>query len=147
MKHVAEKHGTRTDEYISLHHRIKAKSLRVKQEQAEMKQLLKEFEKKHQAGGRPVFIKTLRFYLDSLNAFEYKKILAGLKEEIQALKSELEETYKIEMDRIKFFKEFVGSPEEHFKSMQETSDKLAQAEKQLQEADAESKKLFIDKDK
>ena len=62
--------------------------------------MLEEFEKKHQAGGRPVFIKSLGFYRDSLNAFEYKKILAGLEEEIQALKNELEKTSKMQMERI-----------------------------------------------
>ena len=50
-----------TDEYISLYHRIKAKSAIVRQEQADMENLLKEFEQKHKSGGRPVFTKSLNF--------------------------------------------------------------------------------------
>ena len=56
MMSFAEKQGVFIEAYISLCHRIKAKSARVKQEQAEMEDMLKEFEKEHQAGGRPVFI-------------------------------------------------------------------------------------------
>ena len=52
LKHIEEKHVL-INEYISLRKRIKAKSALVEKEQAEMKQMLKEFEKKHQAGGRP----------------------------------------------------------------------------------------------
>ena len=74
------------DEYISLHQRIKAKSAKVEKEKTEMENMLKEFEQKHKDDGRPVFINSLKFYLDSLDAFEFKKILAGLEEEITALK-------------------------------------------------------------
>jgi hypothetical protein len=47
-----------------------------------MAHLLKEFEKKHKGVGRPVFLKSLDFYLDSLNKFEFKKILVALDNEI-----------------------------------------------------------------
>ena len=66
-----------------------------------MKGLVKDFEKKNKAGGRPVFMKSLDFYLDGLKKYEYKKVLVALEEEIQALKRELEEMLKIKVDRIK----------------------------------------------
>jgi hypothetical protein len=88
-----------------------------------MVHLLKEFEKKHKVGGRPVFLKSLDFYLDSLNAFEFKKIMVALDEEIQALKRELEESNKFELDIIKNFEEFMGSPEQHLKQIKDASEK------------------------
>ena len=51
-----------------------------------MVKIFKAFVKKHEADGRTVFIKTLKFYLDSLDEFDFEKILAALKEEIQASK-------------------------------------------------------------
>jgi hypothetical protein len=86
-----------------------------------MAHLLKEFDKKHKADGRPVFLKSLDFYLDSLNAFEFKKMLMALDEEIQALKRELEESNKFELDIIKNFEEFMGSPEQHLKQIKDAS--------------------------
>ena len=68
-----------------------------------MVKIFKAFVKKHEADGRTVFIKTLKFYLDSLDAFDFEKILTALKEEIQASKRAVEETTKMEMDRIKNF--------------------------------------------
>ena len=91
------------EEYVELLHLIKAKSAKVKLEQAEMVKFFKAFVKKHEADGRTVFIKTLKFYLDSLDAFDFEKILTALKEEIQASKRAVEETTKMEMDRIKNF--------------------------------------------
>ena len=51
-------------------------------EKTEMANIFKAFVKKHEVGGRAVFIKTLKFYLDSLDEFDFGKILAALKEEI-----------------------------------------------------------------
>ena len=53
----------------------------------------------------------------------------ALKEEIQASKRAVEETTKLEMERIKNFQELMGSPDQHIKSMKETSEKLLQKEK------------------
>ena len=79
-----------------------------------MEDLLKDFEKKHQDGDRPVFVKSFGFYLDSLNAHEFKKMLDGLEEEIEALKRETEETNKIKAEKIKYFQQFMGTPDQHF---------------------------------
>ena len=68
-----------------------------------MANIFKAFVKKHELNGRTVFIKTLQFYLDSLEEFDFAKILAALKEEIKATKRAIEETTKKEMDRIKNF--------------------------------------------
>ena len=49
----------------------------------------------------------------------------------------MEERTKIEVDKINNFREFMSSPDHHFKAMKETSDKLLQA------VEAE-KKLLVD---
>ena len=98
-----------------MHQRIKAKSAKVENEKTEMENMLKEFDQKHKDGGRPVFIKSLKFYLDCLNGFELKKMMAGLEEEITTLKREMEEMQKSKVDMIKNFKEFMGAPDQHFK--------------------------------
>ena len=89
MKDFEKRQSMRADDYISLHQRIKAKSARISKEKTEMENMLKEFEQKHKDDGRPVFINSLKFYLDSLDAFEFKKIMEGLEEEIKALKREM----------------------------------------------------------
>jgi hypothetical protein len=47
-----------------------------------MANILKDFAKKQEARGRTGLIKTLKFYLDCLQEFDFPKILAALKEEI-----------------------------------------------------------------
>ena len=74
-------------------------------------------------------------------------MLAGLKGEIHTLKSELDEITKMEGDRIKKLKEFIESPDQHFESIKDTSERLFHAEKQLKLADEERKKLLIENDK
>ena len=103
MRDLEQKQGLLTEDYMELYHRIKAKTATVEREQAEMVSIFSDFVKKHEAGGRPVFIKKINFYLDSLDKHDYKNIRAALKEEIQALKREMEERNKIELVRIKNF--------------------------------------------
>ena len=104
-----------------------------------MAKLFEDFVEKHsKAGGRAVFIKSLDFYREPLNKFEYGKVLAALDEEIKALKREVKETKKIELDSINKIQEFMGAPEQHFKTIKETNDKLDQAQKQILAAEAEA---------
>ena len=105
---------------------------------------------KHEATDRAVFIKPL----DSLNKSDYKKLMADVDGVIQTLKRETEEKTQIELDSIKKLQDFLSSPNQHFQSMQETSDKLAQTQKQLEEAEkklqaseAEAKSRLIDQQK
>ena len=84
-------------------------------EKTEMAILFKTFVKKHEVNGRTVFIKTLQFYLESLEEFDFGKILEGLEEEIKVTKRQIEETTKMEMIRIKNFQELMGSPDQHIK--------------------------------
>ncbi len=112
-----------------------------------MAKIFKAFVTNHEAAGRTAFVKTLKFYLDYLDKFEFPKILTALEDEIQASKRAVEETTKIEMARIQNFEELLGSPEQHIKSMKETNEKLLQAENKLVAAEAERKKLLIDQDK
>jgi hypothetical protein len=51
--------------------------------------------------------------LDCLNEFDFAKILAGLKEEIEASKRETDEMTKREMDQIKSYQELLSSPDQH----------------------------------
>ncbi len=89
-----------------------------------MANIFKAFVKKHEAAGRTAFVKTLKFYLDYLDKFEFPKILAALKNEIQASKRATEETTKTELIRIQNFEELLDSPDQHIKSMKEASEKL-----------------------
>ena len=77
--------------------------------------MFKDFVKKQEAADRGVFIQSLDLYMDCLNKSDYKKVLADLVEEIKALKRELEEATKIELDSIKKFQDFMSSPNIHFK--------------------------------
>ena len=95
--------------------------------------------KKHEAANRAVFVKTFDFYLDCLKKSAYNKVLAALDEEIQALKRQMEASTKIELDTISNFQEFMSSPDQHFQSVKELTDKLTQAEKELEEADKKFK--------
>ena len=54
--------------------------------------MFKDFAKKHEAAGRAIFLKSLEFYLDSLNKSEFEKVHAALDEEIQALKRDIEDS-------------------------------------------------------
>ena len=111
-----------------------------------MANILKAFVAKHEARGRTALIKTINFYLDCLNEFDFTKILAGLKEEIQASKRETDEMTKLEMDRITSYQELLSSPDQHIAFLKEASEKLVKAEEQLVEADAERKKLLAEAD-
>ena len=82
--------------------------------------MFKDFVKKNEAADKVVFIKSPDFYLDCLSKSEFKKVMADIDSKIKALKRESEESTKIELDRIKTFQEFMSSPDEHLKSLQET---------------------------
>ena len=55
------------EEYIELQSRMKAKSAVVTRELTEMAKIFRAFQKKYEVGGRTVFAKTLKFYLDALS--------------------------------------------------------------------------------
>ena len=57
------------------------------------------FQDKHQAEGRPVFTKSIEFYLKALK-FESQHILSGLEEEIDLLKRDMEKIIKARLLRI-----------------------------------------------
>ena len=109
-----------------------------------MANIFKAFVAKHEAAGKTGLIKTLKFYLDYLEQYDFIKILAALEDEIQASKRATQEMTKMETERIKNFEELLGSPDQHIKSIKEASEKLLQFEKQLLAADAEKKKLLIE---
>jgi hypothetical protein len=76
-----------------------------------MANIFKAFVTKHEAAGRTAFVKTLKFYLDYLEKFDFLTILASLEDEIQASKRAVEETTKMEILRIQNFEELLGSPD------------------------------------
>jgi hypothetical protein len=96
-----------------------------------MVNVLKDFVKKQEEKGRTGLIKTLKFYLDCLDEFDFPKILAALKEEIQASKRNTLEITKKEMDKIKSYEELLSKPDQHIAFLKEASEKLGKAEKQL----------------
>ena len=68
-------------------------------ELADVAKILSAFQGKNQADGRPVFTRTLEFYLKALK-FESQSILGGLEEEINILKREMEKIKKARLERI-----------------------------------------------
>ena len=92
-----------------------------------MVNVLKKFVQKQEASGRKGLIKTLKFYLDCLDEFDLPKILAALKEEIQASKRETEELTKIEMEQIKSYEKLLSKPDQHIALLKESSEKLDKA--------------------
>ena len=130
------------EEYIELQSRIKAKSAVVTRELTEMAKIFRAFEKKYEVGGRTVFTKTLKFYLDALSQFDLQKIKDGLEEEVRLMKSEMDEMTKIKVEKIKNIYEVSSNPDKHLKMMKEASDKyLAQSELLDQEKAASDKQL------
>jgi hypothetical protein len=92
MKQNIEKtKGLPAEAFIEFVHKVKAKSNRLQKERTEMEQMFKDFVNKHEAAGRAVFRKSLKFYLDSLNKSEFDKVLTALDEEIRELKREIDE--------------------------------------------------------
>ena len=77
--------------------------------------MFKDFVKNQEAADREVFIQSVDLYVDCLNKSDYEKVLTDLDDEIKALKRELEEATKIELDSIKKFQDFMSSPNLHFK--------------------------------
>jgi hypothetical protein len=109
-----------------------------------MAKILKDFVQKQEARGRTGLIKTLKFYLDCLDDFEFPKILAALKEEIEASKRETDEMTKTEMDRIKSYEELLTKPDQHISFLKEASEKLCKAEKKLHDGDEIKNRLLAD---
>jgi hypothetical protein len=89
-----------------------------------MANVLDDFVKKQEERGRTGLIKTLKFYLDCLEEFDFPKMLAALKEEIQASKRETDEMTKKEMDKIKSYEELLSKPDQHIVFLKEASKKL-----------------------
>jgi hypothetical protein len=69
-----------------------------------------------------------------------QKIKAGLDEEVQLMKREMEEMTKIKVDKIKNIYEVSSNPDQHLKMMKEASQKLLAAESEI-------KKLLVDNEK
>ena len=92
IQHQGEKLAWQIEEYIKLSEKVKAKSVIVTRELAEMGDLFKAFQKKHEENGKTVFKKSLQFYLDALNTFDYKEIKAALDEELDSMKKEIQQT-------------------------------------------------------
>jgi hypothetical protein len=63
---LQEKQGL-PEEYEDLERIIKASTMKVTKEQMNMMNILKDFVKRQEARGRTALIKTLKFYLDSLD--------------------------------------------------------------------------------
>jgi hypothetical protein len=79
--------------------KVKPKIFFASRELADVAKILSAFQDQNQADGRLGFSKSLEFYLKALK-FESQKILDGLEEEIDTLKSEMEKLNKARLERI-----------------------------------------------
>ena len=127
QKVIEENKDLRINDYIDFRHKFQAQIAKAEKEKSKLDQMFNNFVKNNEAADRVVFIKQPDFYQDCLNKSDFKKVMADIDSKIKALKIESEESTKIELDRIKTFQGFMSSPNEHLKSLQETSDKLIQA--------------------
>ena len=70
QRKLEEKKGL-PEEYEDLERIMKVSTKRITKEQMTMTNNLKNFVKKQEARGRTALIKTLKFYLDSLDEFDF----------------------------------------------------------------------------
>ena len=77
------------EQYEELKSKVKPKILVASRELADLANIFSAFQAKHQDNGRPVFTRTIEFYLKALK-FESNQILGGLEEEINILKRDME---------------------------------------------------------
>jgi predicted RNase H-like nuclease (RuvC/YqgF family) len=87
-----------------LKRKVKPKLLLAGRKLADVAKLLSDFETENQVDGKPVFSRTLKFYLDAIR-FESKPIIDGLDEEIANVKREMDKTQDIRLKRIKSLEE------------------------------------------
>ena len=73
-------------------------------ELADVWKLFSEFYNENQDDGKPVFSRSLQFYLDATK-FESKMVIDGLDEDIVNLKRELDKTKELRLARIKSLEE------------------------------------------
>jgi hypothetical protein len=90
--------------YEELKRKVKPKLLLAGRELTDVAKLISDFDTKHQVDGKPVFNRTLKFYLDAIR-FESKPIIDGLDEEIANLKREIDKTHNERVARIKSLEE------------------------------------------
>ena len=71
MQRILEEKKGLPEEYEDLERIMKVSTKRITKEQMTMTNNLKNFVKKQEARGRTALIKTLKFYLDSLDEFDF----------------------------------------------------------------------------
>ena len=71
MQRILEEKKGLPEEYEDLERIMKVSTMRITKEQMTMTNNLKNFVKKQEARGRTALIKTLKFYLDSLDEFDF----------------------------------------------------------------------------
>ena len=67
--------------------KVRPKIVIVNRELAKISSIIKDFDDKNSEDGKPVFFKTVEFYLNELT-FDLNKIMGGIDEEIKAVKHE-----------------------------------------------------------
>ena len=89
-----------TEEYEELRIKVNSKMIVVERELADVAKIFLNFKKKHEAGGRKVYTKTLDYYFNALK-FDGKKVMIGLDVEIELLKSEMGKINQLRLAQIK----------------------------------------------
>ena len=113
-----EKKARKTEMFQELKIKVKPKMVIVNRELADLKNMFRDFSDKNQADGKPVFTKTLGFYLDGLK-FDSGTVMGGLDAEIAAVKSELDQMKNANLVMIKSLMERVNFSEEQYNYMKE----------------------------
>ena len=103
---MEETQANKIEEYEELKIKVRPKLVLVMRELADVEKILKAFQNKHEAGGKPVFTKTPEFYFEALK-FDSSKIMDALDGEIEVMKRELDKMQQLRLERIKSVQECV----------------------------------------
>ncbi len=87
--------------------KVRPKLVVVNRELAGLSKIIRDFDDKNSEDGKPVFTKTVGFYLDGLQ-FDSGKVLDGLDDEIKAVKSEMEQIHQLNLQDLRSWMERVS---------------------------------------
>ena len=103
--------------------KVKPKIVAATRELTDAVNILRAFQKKHEAGSKQVFTKKLDYYLDALK-FDSSIALAGLDEEIMFMQRRIDETNEARLARIKIIQENMQKSMEQPNMIKELSEAL-----------------------
>ncbi len=87
--------------------KVRPKMVVVNRELVELSKIIRDFDEKNSEDSKPVFTKTVGFYLNILQ-FDSVKILGGLEDEIKAVKIEMEQMHQLNLEELKSWMERIS---------------------------------------